>query len=110
MWKRGPTWLQTASVSSTGIPESLPESCLAELKNVSPKIVHNLLNTQTCFNLEDIISIERFSTLHKLYRTTTYVLKFLKIVKREWISPELSSADIISQKQKHFGSPSPNMS
>ena len=91
MWKRGPTWLQTASMSSTAIPESLPESCLAELKNVNPKKVQNLLKTQTCFNLGDIISIEQFSTLHKLYKTTAYVLKF---VKREWISPALSSGDI----------------
>ena len=81
-------------MSSTGIPESLPESCLAELKNVSPKMVHNLLTTQSYSNLGDIISIERFSTLHKLYQTTAYVLKFVKIVKRESISPELTPADI----------------
>lgn len=81
-------------MSSTGIPERLPESCLAELKNASPKMVHNLLTTQSCSNLGDIINIERFGTLHKLYRTTAYVLKFLKIVKREQISLELTPADI----------------
>ena len=94
MWSNGPAWLQTTSNPSP-VPEEMPESCLAELKGVTPRVVHGLLATQTYTNLGDIISIQRFSTLRKLYRTTAYVLKFVRIIKRETTSPELTPMNIV---------------
>ena len=92
MWKNGPAWLKT-SIEPEPTPEEVPSPCLTEMKVTTPKTTHNLLTTQLT-NLGEFIDIERFRSGHKLFRTTAYVLKFLKLLKGETTSPELTPSDI----------------
>ena len=91
MWKNGPEWLKTA-INVTPLPEEIPELCVAELKITSQGAVHNLLATQPP-SIGELINIQRFSSVHRLYRTTAYVLKFLKLLRKKVRSPELTQAD-----------------
>jgi hypothetical protein len=42
----------------------------------------------------ELIDIQRFSSIHKLYRVTAYVLKFMKLLRKRVTSPELTHADL----------------
>ena len=72
------------------LPDEIPELCIAELKT---KVVHNLITTQAV-TIGRPINIERFSTSQKLYRTTAYVLKFVRLLRREVTSAELTLANL----------------
>ena len=90
LWKNGPAWLKTSINAMPALPDEVPELCIAELKT---KVVHNLLTTQAV-SIGRPINIERFSTSHKLYRTTAYVLKFVRLLRREVASAELTLANL----------------
>ena len=91
MWRNGPEWLKT-SINVTPLSEEIPELYVAELKTTSQGVVHNLLATQPP-SIGELINIQRFSSVHRLYRTTAYVLKFLKLLRKRVKSPELTQAD-----------------
>lgn len=65
MWKNGPEWLKI-SINVTSLPEEIPELCVAELKTTGQRVVHNLLTTQP-LSIGQLIDIQRFSSVHKLY-------------------------------------------
>ena len=92
MWKNGPEWLKT-SINVTPLPEEIPELCVAELKTASQGVVHSLLTTQPP-RIGQLIDIQRFSSVHKLYRATAYVLRFVKLLRRRVKSPEITQADL----------------
>ena len=81
------------SIESEPTPEEIPSLCLAEMKATSPSMTHNLLITQST-NLGELIDIERFRSSRKLFRTTAYVLKFLKLLRKETTLPELTPSDV----------------
>ena len=45
-------------------------------------------------NVSGIIDCERYSSLHKLYQVTAYVLKFINILRKRTTSPNLTVQDI----------------
>ena len=92
LWKNGPEWLKI-SINVAPLQEEIPELCVAELKTTSQGVVHNFLTTQSP-SIGQFINIRRFSSIHKLYRTTVRVLKFVKLLRKKVNSPELTQADL----------------
>ena len=80
MWKDECKWLKT-SIHVALLPEGMPELCVAELKTISGGVVHNLLTTQPP-SIGQLIDIQRFNSIHKLYRATAYVFKFVKLLRQ----------------------------
>ena len=76
------------------LPENIPESCIVEMKAADRKAAHNLLSISEPANVSGIIDCERYSSLHKLYRVTAYVLKFINILRKRTTSPNLTVQDI----------------
>ena len=97
MWQNGPAWLKT-SIDSTPLPEEMPDLCVTELKTTTKEMVHNLLTTQPPA-ISQLIDIERFSTNHKLFRTTAYVLKFMKLLKKRVTTAELTLDDTLEAER-----------
>ena len=98
MWTNGPAWLKTA-IEPEPTPEEVPSLCLTEAKVTSQKTAHNLLTTQLN-NLGELVDIEQYSSSQKLLRTTAYVLKFLRLLKRETTSPELTPSDVTEAERR----------
>lgn len=87
LWWNGPAFLQ---YDSDQWPDLVPnyevEGANEELIKNSPTIIHSLINTShqgdtKPINLEEIISVKRFSTRLRLLRVTALVLKFKKLLK-----------------------------
>ena len=92
LWKNGSEWLKT-SINVAQLPEEIPELCVTELKATSQGAVHNLLTTQPP-SIGQIIDIQRFSSIHKLYRVTAYVLKFIKLLRKQVKSHEITQTEL----------------
>lgn len=92
LWKNGPVWLKT-SINVTPLPEEIPDLCVPELKITGKEEVHNLLTTQPP-SIGQLMDIERFSDLDKLYRSTAYVLKFVKLLRKTVEPQELTQAEL----------------
>jgi hypothetical protein len=89
LWRSGPEWLK-GTIDRQSLPEEAPQPCVAEMKAGA---VHNLLTTPPR-SISHLIDCECFSTTHRLYRVTAYVLKFLRILRKEVQSPELTVQDL----------------
>ena len=68
LWREGPYWLK-ANGDAAALPDEIPEQCVPELRVTSPDTAHNLLTIQVS-TISQFISVERFSTIQKLYRAT----------------------------------------
>ena len=103
LWKFGPDWLRNPKPPCM-VPSvaELPEPCLAELRSSSRVGTHSLLTPQplSCC-ISRIIDIERFSSIHKLVRVTAYVLQFVKALKHQCESPELT-VDALSEAERKW--------
>ena len=82
IWKDGPTWLKMPIIVSPP-PENIPDQCIAELKSTTQQeLAHNLLVIEQS-TIGQIIDIGRFSTKQRLFRTTAYVLKFTRLLRKK---------------------------
>lgn len=86
LWLHGPTWL------------GLPSNCWpqSELKCVSDENKSKIKSVQTSVAIQSdkvvpILSIDKFSSLSKLYRITAYVLKFVFKLKRKVIDNDYAT-------------------
>ena len=95
LWRNGPEWLKTELECRSLEPDTnIPEQCMVELKmGNQPDAQHSLL-TQQIWGIGCVIDSERFSTAHKLYQVTAYVLKFIHLLKKQVTSPELTQQDL----------------
>jgi len=59
----------------------IPEACLKELKASSSVCL--MSSTDSSIHVSDVIDCTRYSSIHKLYRVTVYVLK---VHSRTWIT------------------------
>ena len=77
LWLKGPTWLlHHDQVNSPALP--MPEACVRELKTKDQEmIVHGLLTIEGS-GVSEIMALENFSSLARLYRVTALVLKFIE--------------------------------
>ena len=95
LWRNGPEWLKTKLEGCPSRSDTdIPGECLVELKasNQSNKL-HSLLTCEISGN-GCMIDSERFSTTHKLYRVTAYILKFVQLLKKQVTSPKLTCQDL----------------
>ena len=67
--------------------EEIPEACTSELKTSSKFRVHSLLSSQLLCRIGNFVDITRFSSIHKLFRVTAFVLKFVRILKENSENP-----------------------
>ena len=94
LWRNGPEWLGPDFECCPQMSDDgMPEQCTVELKTGNrSELPHTLLTHQT-LGIGHVVDCERFSTTHKLYRVTAYVLKFIQLLKKV-ISPELVQQDL----------------
>ena len=94
LWRNGPEWLgPDFEFCPQMSDDGMPEQCTVELKTGNrSELPHTLLTHQT-LGIGHVVDCERFSTTHKLYRVTAYVLKFIQLLKKV-ISPELVQQDL----------------
>ena len=88
----GPAWLKTQIIFSP-LPEDMSDQCISELKSMTQWIAHNLLVIESP-TIGEITDIERFSTKQRLFRTTAYVLKFTRLLRKKAASTELTLDDV----------------
>ena len=100
LWKHGPEWLRNPKHSSVIPSETVPESCLAELK-ASPRGVHSLLTSRLLYRISNVVDIKRFSSIHNLLCVTAYILKFVRILKGKIEPPELT-IDLLSEAERRW--------
>ena len=74
-------------------PDDIPELCAVEMK------AHTLMIPSRVETVSDVVEIQRFRTVHKLYQTTTYALKFIKLMQRKSSSPKLLAQDLCEAEQ-----------
>ena len=99
LWKNGPEWLGSDSEPSAWTPDDLPDKCMAELKANSKTVSPHALLTQQAIGVGTAIDIRRFSNVHKLYRVTALVLKFIRLLKKQAVSPALTIMDITQAEE-----------
>ena len=82
LWSVGPEWL-SAGVSPCLELEltAMPEAYSTELR-ASSKLAHALLTVESHTTIGDVINCERFSSLVKLMRVTSHVLRAVKRFKK----------------------------
>ena len=68
---------------------------------------HTLISCGQVATMSNVIEAERFETLHKLYRVTAYVIKFLKILRKKskggLTTQDLHEAELLWTKDNHLG-------
>lgn len=85
LWLNGPQWLhcgkepgQQSSDSSSG---NMPEECLAELKNSTTAAESSTFLTTNGLGIDPILECENFSSLKRLLRITSQVIKYVDTLK-----------------------------
>ena len=76
LWQYGPEVLQHDIV--TPLPLVIPEACAKELKSSETICLLTPINTTTVSN---VVECDKYSSVHKLYRITALVLKFVDMLK-----------------------------
>lgn len=77
LWRAGPEWLRLDTRMSSELEAKLtcmPELCLPELK-ANSKLSHSLLAIERRPDAGDVMSCADFSSLKRLVRVTSYVLR-----------------------------------
>lgn len=90
LWRKGPDW----SDFPMQLPEEIPEQCVVEMKAAECKSTHNILNPSQMLSVSVVIDCECYSTIHKLYRVTAYVLKFIDLLRKRVGSANLTIRDL----------------
>lgn len=80
LWRNGPEWLREKQLYDTDSEISMPEDCIAQLKAKDKNLDHGLLTTKEPLGLGQVINCEDFSTLDRLLRVSSRVLKFFCIL------------------------------
>ena len=95
LWRYGPSWLHE-DLNINLLPPDIPEACAKELK--STKVFCLMTSTDTS-HVSTIIDCQRYSSIHKLYRVTAYVLKYVSLSKDKRQSRRLTQEDLAKAKR-----------
>ena len=96
LWRFGPSWLQE-DLHMSLLPSDIPEVCVKELKS---KGVLCLMTPTDTIDVSCIVDCDRYSSVHKLYRITAYVLKFIELLKHKCQSCELTEKDLLAKARR----------
>ena len=77
LWLNGPTWLYH-TLDLTNDDFDLPEECYKELKR---RVEQHVLLSIPSSCLSNIIDCEKYSSLHRLLRVTSLVVKFIHLIR-----------------------------
>ena len=75
----------------------LKEGVNSDTKEQNSSVLANIVSERTIagkLNIQCIIPLERFSSLHRLIRVTTYLLRFITNVKQSKEGKELTGGDL----------------
>ena len=88
----GPEWLKTADLSG---PKDIrvPEDCPAEMKADDAERAHGLLTAVGTLGIGQLMKVEDFSSVHRLFSTTAKVLKFCRLLLQP-LRPGIISANL----------------
>ena len=81
LWRNGPDWLRNGEEECNQDSLEMPEECTTEMQSADRKLVHSLLNTGSLTGLKQIIRVENYSSLSRLFQVTAHVLKFVQLLK-----------------------------
>ena len=83
LWIKGPGWLGTVTADDASQEALMPTECANELAVKDRPAVLNLLITNEGPSLDKIINCQDFSSMQRLVRVTTHVLRFVDNIKRK---------------------------
>ena len=83
LWIKGPGWLGTVTADDASQEALMPTECANELAVKDRPAVLNLLITNEGPSLDQIINCQDFSSMQRLVRVTTHVLRFVDNLKRK---------------------------
>ncbi len=73
LWIQGPSWLKEAKAGERDEGLPMPEECSSEMKM---KPFHSLLVTEERPSLSQIMDCRRYSSVHRFFGVTAYVVRF----------------------------------
>ena len=89
LWMNGPEWLQRGpnEVQRQGfVPQVVPEDCKKEMKCTDPASSVTAVNISSMHAvISEVLSPERYSRSSRLFRVTSFVLRFVKRLRGEAI-------------------------
>lgn len=77
LWRRGPDWLYADVPHTDPEPTCMPEECAVELKGTALRLL-NLMTTDSQGSIDKVMNCEKFSTLSKLLRVTSYMVRAVR--------------------------------
>lgn len=80
LWRRGPIWMSESDDLPTPDLSDMPGDCASEEKKTSKTASHNLLNPSLIVGIGALMRCQDFSSLARLFRVTTYVVKFARML------------------------------
>ena len=94
LWRSGPYRLEMTLNSDPDSAGAIQKSCIPETKVADRKATHTLVSTSELTTVGSVIHCERYSTVHKLYRVTAFVLKFIDLLRKRTTSPGLTTQNL----------------
>ena len=94
LWRHGPEWLSDGKVVEGHHLDDMPEDCVTEMKAADQRLAHSLLMSTSPTGLGQIMDCERFGTLSRLLKVTTYVVKFVRMLKKKVRITDENSAQL----------------
>ena len=94
LWRHGPEWLSDSKVVEGNHLDDMPEDCVTEMKAADQRLAHSLLMSTSPTGLGQIMDCERFGTLSRLLKVTTYVVKFVRMLKKKVRITDENSAQL----------------
>ena len=80
LWLHGPQCLEGCTEPEKQVLETFPRECLMEMKSKDrEKVTFSMVNS----NRPTVVPCEDYSTLQRLLRVTAYVLKFIRIIRKQ---------------------------
>ena len=95
LWRDGPEPpIESIGTEDSTDTEDLPPECLEELRASEKKAVHGLLVNETDnSDLENLVKVQDFSSLDRLIRVLTYVMRFCSNARRKTGSTTFSGSE-----------------
>ena len=100
LWFTGPDWLSIpVDDKQPALEPPMPPECTLELKK-SPESRHTLLSNNEITGVTNLLDIQSYSDVNRLFRVTAYVLLFIrKLQKRDQDSPPTLTKELLNKAE-----------
>ena len=96
LWREGPDRLREGEILNAQENTVMPEECISEMKALDRKSTLSLLVTEERLSLSHILHCEQYSTICRLLWVTTYMLKFIRLLKQKIQSSDTSPSTVLT--------------